>query len=400
MEAPGARFALLPIMRLRSSLLPSLATAVITLATVGCVESGGSDPCTRTSCDVAEEDKGDSGTATALIAIRSSLVNAKRVTQSPSAITAIAGVPVRGVTQTYVDVETWMPKSALITNAGEVGPLTAEQFRALTNAFGGQTRLKYKPSRNYQLADFLPPALQALVYRDLEVKKPIALADSEAIGGELGLDERKKVGHTANCHGTSWLAVRALAGEQQATAEVFFGDPLLMDERLNSTLFTTVQSLAADEVARLPELELRVGDVVAFFAVSDRITLTDLAHTAVYVGGGLFFEKPNTEATFDETPYRLATAAQVAAPVAEALAGSYRVAIYRAAQPLPSGAAAFATEREPEFAALALRKNKALGVDLVSEFETGGNGAILRETFNAVWNLKLTDDTLGRTKGK
>jgi hypothetical protein len=126
----------------------------------------------------------------------------------------------------------------------------------------------------------------------------------------------------------------------------------------------------------------------------------------VYVGGGLFFEKPNTEGMQDadpekyidqeETPYRLATLDNMVKPISSAVEGKFRVEVLRPKVTLAPGREAFETGLEADYTKLAAKKGTTLGVDLVSEYEQGMGGNIRADYASAAVTVPLSIGGDGR----
>jgi hypothetical protein len=213
---------------------------------------------------------------------------------------------------------------------------------------------------------------------------------------------------TMNCHASAYEAVRAYQGNESKLA-VFYGEMISMDGIVADdkafTKLATVEKTGASpkELAELvAKLDLKPGDVVQFQEVSEWARMTMLLHSAVYVGGGLFFEKPNTEGPEksdpakyvhqDETPYRLATAENMITPVSNFVEGKIKIDVVRAKAPLTDPHEAFASSMEADVTKWAEKKGRALGVELVLELEQGSGGGIHAEHASA---LVRTDVKIG-----
>ncbi|MFZ9890112.1 MAG: hypothetical protein ACO3JL_21650, partial [Myxococcota bacterium] len=168
--------------------------------------------------------------------------------------------------------------------------------------------------------------------------------------------------------------------------------------------------MEASRLDRLQEFEavgLRPGDIVEFHQVQDWARLTHLTHSAVYVGNGLFFEKPATEGpnednkvtcqVRDETPFRLVTLDMMARLIDNALSGSYRVEAWRPAAPLKEAAEAFASSLTGRIKAYAEARGAVLNLPLVGEFEQGMAGTISGEHASALVKKPLRQNDEGTT---
>lgn len=264
----------------------------------------------------------------------------------------------------------------------QFGKLTPPQFDALRAEFGGLSQVKYDTAREYSAIDFLPPTLQALVNRDLDTGPTITIKGTKKLNDAMGNEGRGdlQIGSTPNCHGTAWEVMRAYQGQPSTHVNLLYGDAQLVGpEYEDAAKFTPVGTAQAGKTSEFLA-SLKPGDVVAF-----KRGEYELLHSAVYVGGGLFFEKPNTESDeYDESPYRLVTLDQAIAPIQEYAGEAPVVSALRPKQPLPSGLEAFTTGEDAQnFEAWAGKKGQAVGKPLVREFEVSLGGGIRGLHFNA-----------------
>ena len=259
-------------------------------------------------------------------------------------IVSVGDVPVQEATcERFVGYRNDFLSSIALTTADvDFGKLSHQQFLSLKTEFGGLSEVAFNPGREYEAADFLPPVLQALLNQDLEIPEPVTLPESADYAWPPRGDD-VPVDLTANCHGTSWTAVRSFQGNNE-TAEIFLGEAVTMDDALNSEAFTPVGELGKSQAEGL-----KPGDVVAFREKSDWARMTMLLHTATYVGGGLFFEKPDTERPTEDSPYRLATWDMIMTPVDDYAKGSWEAQAYRPMKPLESAGKEFRSDMLDEW---------------------------------------------------
>lgn len=292
----------------------------------------------------------------------------------------------------------FLSASALTTVRAEFGKLTAAEFGGLKEAFGGRSKVPFDPARNYEVIDFLPPGIQAVVNRDVEVQDPAQLKGSAHWWEGNGPEARNmSIALTTNCHGTAWEAMRAFQG-QDRTWSLFFGDAVGMsDLAADAKLFDTVAELPMGEADRLQTVDLKPGDLVQFHEVQEWQTMASLLHSAVYVGGGLFFEKPDTERADEDSPFRLATAASMIGPISDFSEGKFRMAVLRARRELPVPSKAFASGFETEGARLERKKRLPLGTPLLKEIEVGMGGGMRSMNLAALkeYSLEIGPDGRG-----
>ena len=290
-----------------------------------------------------------------------------RQDEAPLDVTEIGGVPVEEATaERFVGARNeFLAPVALTTADLDFGKLDRAEYDTLKKEFGGLTEVPYDSEREYEAADFLPPLLQALLNQDLEIPEPVTLPDSDEYaypptGEDVPIDL------TANCHGTTWESARAFQGQKEA-AHIFLGEASIIDDKLHSSLFKPL-----GESGKLRPEGLVPGDVVAFDEESDWKRMTMLLHTAVYVGGGLFFEKPNTESAGEDSPYRLATWDMLVGPVESYVDGNYKAQAFRPAETLQPAEQVFGSEQLDEWE----RDHGSLDKPVLTVIEAGLGGGI------------------------
>jgi len=307
----------------------------------------------------------------------------------------IAGVKVKQAT--VLQFEGLTGANPLMTKTLDVqfGKLSQPQFDALKKEFGGLSQVKFDAAREYGAIDFLPPALQALVNRDIDPGKAVSLKGTTRLNHTLGNEGAGdiEINTTPNCHGTAWEMMRAYQGQPSTHVSLLYGDAQLSGpEYEDAKRFTTVGTAEAGKAPTFLK-DLQPGDVVAFKQGD-----YELLHSAVYVGGGLFFEKPNTESDeYDESPYRLVTLDQAIAPIAEFMDGKPTLTALRPKVTLPPGTEIFSTgEDAQKLEAWAAKKGQTVGKPLVREFEVGMGGGIRGTHFNAVETKRVEIGPDGR----
>ena len=162
--------------------------------------------------------------------------------------------------------------------------LTKTQFAYLVFAYGdaaiggGNSRVKYVAGKTYFLSDFLPPAMQALIFHNFwnEVK-------------EVEQNERAAV--TTNCWGTAYEMVR---GAPDGQITLFYGDDVQILNLLRDYRFST--HVPSPDEKKIENPNAQFGDVILFLSGKD------LVHATVYIDKNLQFEKAGYHTT---SPYRL-----------------------------------------------------------------------------------------------
>lgn len=307
----------------------------------------------------------------------------------------IAGVRVQSATELQFEGLTGANKLMTRTLDVRFGKLSQPQFEALHKEFGGRSQVKFDATREYTAIDFLPPAVQALVNRDVDPGGPFKLAGTKKLNDAMGNEGRGdlEINASPNCHGTAWEMARVYQGQGGTHVNLIYGDAQISGgEYAEAGKF---EKLGTAEPGQQPTFldALKPGDLVAFQQGEYQ-----LLHTAVYVGGGLFFEKPNTESdTYDESPYRLVNYQQALAPIAEFLGETPTAVALRPKVPLAAGTQTFtAAEDGTRVEAWAAKKGQPLGKPLVREFEVGLGGGIRGVHLNAVETMRVEIGADGR----
>ena len=331
-----------------------------------------------------------------LASMTGTLVETKVVDTGPAKVASkIAGVPVKEArAQLYQGLT---GTKALMHSSTDVrfGKVSQPQFEALKAEFGGQSKVPFEAGREYSAIDFLPPSLQGLVNKDLDAPKPIELKGTKGLR-EMG-EGNFTIGLTPNCHGTAWEAARAFQGQTSASHALFYGDAVTAGGQYETPgAFKAIGSAKPGVAPDFLE-KLKAGDLVTFSEFQDGIGETALLHSAVYAGGGLFFEKPDTEDdSYSETPYRLVTYDQMKAPIVDFLAAEPSVTARRPEKPLESGITAFGTLDEANLTKWAQKKGTTLGKPLVMELEMGMGGGVRGMHVSVLDTHKVTIGANGR----
>jgi hypothetical protein len=332
----------------------------------------------------------------------------------PLSLPPIAGVAVDAKVVELVGVKSNMVHtSAMHSVQATFGRLDRPQFDAVHAAFGGRSAVVYDADRSYSVADFLPPAAQALLHQDLEIPEPVVLKNTKSVIEGIGHPRRDlAIDLTMNCHAAAWETMRAYAGHS-TDVSVFYGEMVRMDA-LTDTIgdnapFTMLKQLPGSELAALNTSTLKPGDLIQFHLDTGFASAsTNLLHSAVYVGGGLFFEKPNTEGIQtpkkeydrqDETPFRLCTPQLLHTALDFASGGQYRVELKRPNAPLPPAAStdAFGSTAQKDVEAWAARKGRTLSATLVVSLELGISGTIRNEYVSGLATIPLQQRSDGTT---
>ncbi len=154
--------------------------------------------------------------------------------------------------------------------------------------------MPFEPAREYGVIDFLPPAMQGLSGKDLDTGGEAKVKLTKHLADEMRVEQDLSIGSTPNCHGTAWEMMRAYQGQAGVHVQLGYGD-----FNTASASYEAFKSLDVTPPGTKPDLsKLQPGDVVTMSNWdTDSKAEWDLLHSAVYVGGGLFFEKPTPNTT-------------------------------------------------------------------------------------------------------
>lgn len=308
----------------------------------------------------------------------------------------IAGVPVKSATRVqYQGLVGGRPEMTEAIDVG-FGKLTQAQFKTLQAEFGGVSQRSYSAQDTYTARDFMSPAVQALVGQDVDAGAPVVIANTKRLAKELSLYATSDVSISAspNCHGTAWEIARHYRTPGLKTLDLAYGDAQLVELNYPAKFKQVVkptEKLAVDA--------LKPGDVVTFRSSKDGEE-GPLLHSTTYVGGGLFFEKPDTESdAFGETAYRLVTLEQSMAPAKNFLGDAEKLflAAWRPKAALAPTPKVFAMEDEltRKLEGTLNKQRKTVDKALTAEYEVGLAGSTRGVWFNAVLSRVLQVDARG-----
>lgn len=164
-------------------------------------------------------------------------------------------------------------------------PMTRQQFDALTNAYGGSGFVPYSETARYELSDFQPPVIQALIGFRFPPIIEEGYASLKRDAAEFNLDS--DICTQANCYSTVWEVVRAKpfkTVKDKGVFCLFWEGEYVFNETICKAEYGKV--ITPDS--------LRAGDVVMFF---DRTSekYRSLMHAAVFIDNGLYFEKTDSD---------------------------------------------------------------------------------------------------------
>lgn len=193
-----------------------------------------------------------------------------------------------------------------------IGRVNAQQFAKLKALYGGLSAVSYDSQRNYNLIDFLPPAIQATVNKTFTQTgiSGLALGDvetSDEVREELWGIQKNGVNFFTNCWGTTTEVLRSLRARGPknpftlAWPARWTADDHFRNEKYSSTI---------------NESSIQFGDVLTVSQKTGEDVM--LQHTAFVINKALVFEKTDT---MDDDPYRLSLRADVLSKYKEVFKG-------------------------------------------------------------------------------
>jgi hypothetical protein len=212
----------------------------------------------------------------------------------------LAGSGIQGTVRKLVD-----PRLQNLSEAEDryylevrLGRLTRPQFDRVKALFDDHSRVPYDAARDYELTDFLHPAMQAITNQTYTGDSfgGSALADHmDAFEGDAVFYDFMKngVGVMTNCYGTTAELLRQLRPGAATKFNLYFPDRNQASEWFSDTKYSDV----------VPETDRKHGDALVV-----RVSSLDLAgnmlltHTAFVLSKELVFEKTDV---MDDDPYRI-----------------------------------------------------------------------------------------------
>lgn len=162
------------------------------------------------------------------------------------------------------------------------GRIKEPQFAALKKYFRKQEPLDFDAQKNYELLDFLPAKMQALMNKRLEdgIRHPKDLAAVDLFFRNHDQADGATVMSTINCWGTAWEMTRDSSVKTPFVAFMGsrrFAQKMMTDPKLSD-------AVKAEQA--------QFGDLILFFADPNQERL--LQHVAVYLGHGYYFERTDS----------------------------------------------------------------------------------------------------------
>lgn len=198
--------------------------------------------------------------------------------------------------------------------------LSEANFNKLMQRYGGKNYVKWSPSRTapYELTDFLPPKMQALLYRTLKQEyisfPPNELPPPDYWVWKSGPRQEYETGMA--CWDAAYEVIRDLGSNvsEQTAMTGHIGAPIVDAVLRNPKYFVSKETLARDSfLPHTPSAARSKGRQVGdLFLISNQANMGNgAAHAMVWIDDDLFFEKPDM-GTGD--PFRIVTWSMGAGP--------------------------------------------------------------------------------------
>ncbi|WP_413290712.1 hypothetical protein [Bdellovibrio sp. HCB337] len=263
-----------------------------------------------------------------------------------------------------------------------IGRITADQFSKLKALYGGYSQVPYDQNRSYDLIDFLPPAIQAVVnktftaeYYDTSRLIELEWDEKDPDAMDLWALQKSGISFFTNCWGTTMEVLKSLR-----------------TPRPESTFTLSWPARwTADDIFKAPEHSSKVK--TRSVRIWDVLTISEsnmLQHTAIILGKNLVFEKTDTT---DNDAYRLSVRADVHGKYKTLFEGKAKTEYRRFGSrkdPIPTDTPAELSENVKK---ILLNVNPELPVDNVTvgcEVRFGGGCDVV---FTEIGYLKLKIDS-------
>lgn len=201
----------------------------------------------------------------------------------------------------------------------KLGQLTKKQFREIHHLYGDLSQVSYDPDKEYELRDFLPPSMQAVLNKTFTPihyeESFIHTFENESLFEELSQAEQSGQGTPAQNQAA--MTIFSLRKNAISSSTNCWGTTI---ENLNSILSASTQynlylpsRWEADDIFRSNSLEISVNelqnwDVLAIKEENPGSGQIMLQHTGIIIGENLVFEKTDSS---ENDPYRLSLRSDV-----------------------------------------------------------------------------------------
>lgn len=200
----------------------------------------------------------------------------------------------------------------------EFGKVTEAHYKLLMERYGGQNLVPFDPEKNYDLVDFLPPKIQALVNRWLITSwTPDANIPEEMMDPrDVGFEPVPVANIDMNCWAASYEVLRDFKlpfAKQKAQIGMFLNARASHFFSNSNAFFQNLGTLKSNQLSpKKSTLEQRnqnrkLMDVLSLIYENQ----LGPAHTALWIDEDLYFEKTNSGS---EDPFRLNTYEGVVTP--------------------------------------------------------------------------------------
>lgn len=211
--------------------------------------------------------------------------------------------------------------------AAPLGTLTQQQFDYLIQFYGSRSKVSYEASRNYDLTDFLPPSIQAVInqtFNPIEYSfEPLYDEQYDSLlenDSDSAMDfwalRKNGLGTQTNCWNTTFENLNAILFNS-TQYRLFLPGRWTANDEVDSNS----QIIPFDDITTWDMLVIREKSFVAPDSAM-------LMHTAIFLNKNVVFEKTDSSAN---DPYRLSLVQDVLAKYKE-IFGDQLVVEYRRVQ--------------------------------------------------------------------
>lgn len=141
--------------------------------------------------------------------------------------------------------------------------------------YGNYSKVSFNPNQNYELLDFLPPAMQALANKTFQSSNMMVSSRNQ----EISFIFKNGVSVASNCFNTTFEIIRSLQNKNQELKHRFF-----IPDRWNATDLI----LDAKYGQSVSPSQIKPYDVL-YYTAKSHMGMSTLQHTAIYLSDDLVF---------------------------------------------------------------------------------------------------------------
>jgi hypothetical protein len=162
----------------------------------------------------------------------------------------------------------------------ELGTISKERYQELIRQFRPESAPNFSPAQSYKLTDFLPNFMKMSSGKILIPHSVPASPELLKLMESQGIKPSELAEVDSNCHSITWQWINHLQGRGNPEILLTLADGNHLQELLQNSPQIEMSSIEA-------------GDVLLISGNGGWKQQGEVLHSAVYLGNGLVFEKPN-----------------------------------------------------------------------------------------------------------